>query len=168
MGTGEAEGQDRSRVAAERARSPNPAPGRSLDEGRQGACSSNINRWPRHDPGTRSTRRPTRIPRGSRRRRQHHFSARTFRRHDCRAACGVSVVATGIAAMARPAAGAELPVARHEPADADRPAGAQPPRWRPPVGRVAMPAAAMGAAAPRPMARRARRGSRCPPSLRRR
>ena len=121
MGTGEAEGPDRSRVAAESG-DLQPAAGRPFDEGRQGR-SHQHHRRPRHD-AARGRRGGQPHPRGSRRRRQHHLRL-DLRCHDA----GPHARVGGRHRHRRhggAAAGAELPLARHEPADADRSAGAQP------------------------------------------
>ena len=175
MGTGEAEGEDRAIDAAEAAIS-NPL----LDDvSMKGATrrADQHHRRPRHD-AVRGRRGGQPHPRGSRSRRQHHLRL-DLRRHACEGRMRVSVVATGIDAMA-----AQQPAPNYLSLDMNRPMQTgQPALSRPaapPVGRVAMPAAAM-APPPAPMAAPSRRRaaaaaaddgaaarSRWPPSPRRR
>ena len=121
MGTGEAEGQDRSRVAAESAIS-NPL---LEDHSMKGAKGVLINitgglDMTLHEVDEAANRIREEVDADANIIFGSTFDATMQGR------MRVSVVATGICRHGRPAAGAELPVARHEPADADRPAGAQP------------------------------------------
>ena len=121
MGTGEAEGQDRSRVAAESAIS-NPL---LEDHSMKGAKGVLINitgglDMTLHEVDEAANRIREEVDADANIIFGSTFDATMQGR------MRVSVVSTGISAMAAQQPAAELPVARHEPADADRPAGAQP------------------------------------------
>ena len=121
MGTGEAEGQDRSRVAAESAIS-NPL---LEDHSMKGAKGVLINitgglDMTLHEVDEAANRIREEVDADANIIFGSTFDATMQGR------MRVSVVSTGISAMAAQQPAAELRDARHEPADADRPAGAQP------------------------------------------